>query len=351
MNRVKWVLVSFLSVLALGLATPAVAQDEDRRVLNDSQEPGSVLVFHKFLTGTVSSNEETFPRTEIEISVTCPKGSLCAEFTPVKLKAHWVCPGRQDPEFKFICEEVDFILFSTVNGTLSFGPGFGGAPVPPCSDGYLIVWVVDFFDRPIKYDSLIGDAIIRDSGASAGAYNAIPIQAARTLQTGVLTDVDNAGDLDFDGTEYQAVTGKVFGTVRYERAGTAALGRIESFLTLLTLDVKSNRPNFPTFVDFNFYTEFEQLISTFTEFICYRQVRLTDISPTLTEGALFSRKGLFESVQAEKVPIFGVDDEGGPVTLLAIVETLEFNAAGNLVRQYSYSTYNDSKPVPTAFQP
>jgi hypothetical protein len=252
-----------------------------------------------------------------------------------------------NPEFKFVCSETNFDLFTTVKGTLFFGPGFG-SPEPPCAEGYLIVWVIDESGRPIKYDALIGDAIIRDAAGSAGAYNAIPIQAVTGLATGDFTDVDGDASLDFDGaTEYKAVTGRIFGTVQYETDDPA---RVDTFLTLLTLDVKSNRPNLPTFVDLNFYSFDEVLLSTFVEFICYRQVRLTEINRSLTEAVL-GRKGLFESGPAQQVPIFGIDDPAGPVTLLAIVETLERNAGGNVIRQYSYSTYNDSRPVPTKFEP
>ena len=43
--------------------------------LNNSKQPGSVLVFHKFQIGTVSHPEEgTLPVTEFEISVNCPAG-------------------------------------------------------------------------------------------------------------------------------------------------------------------------------------------------------------------------------------------------------------------------------------
>lgn len=347
MNQVKWGRVLFLSMLAFGLAIPAVAQVVE---LNDSQEPGSVLVFHKFRTGTVTIDDVATPRTEIEISVTCPSGSEpCEQGTDVKLKAHWVCPGPQENDEKFICQEVDFYLFTTVKGTIFFGPG-SGSPAPPCSEGYLIVWVVDESDSAIKYDALIGNAVIRDSSGSAGAYNAVPIQAVSALATGAFTDVDGEGDLDFNGTtEYKAVTGRIFGTVRYERPANA-LPRIDTFLTLLTLDVKSNRPNYPTFVDLIFYSFDEVPISTFVEFICYRQVRLTTINGSLNEAVL-GRKGLFESIAAEKVAIFGIDDTAGPVTLLAIVETQERNGNNSVVRQYSYSTYNDSVPVETAFEP
>ena len=60
----KWVRVSFMLMLALGLATVAFAQLRDPR-LSDSQEPGSVIVFHKFIKGMVPLNGDSAPRTEI----------------------------------------------------------------------------------------------------------------------------------------------------------------------------------------------------------------------------------------------------------------------------------------------
>jgi hypothetical protein len=348
MNSVKWLRISFLLMLALGLVTPAVAQAPE---LNDSQEPGSVLVFHKFIAGTVTSGEVVMPRTEIEISVTCPKGSEpCEQGTDVKLKAHWVCPGSQFIEDKFVCHEINFNLFTTVKGTIYFNPEnipeFSNqefVPPPPCPMGYLIVWVVNEFDQAIKYDALIGNAVIREESASAGAYNAVPIQAVTTLATGDPTDVDGAGDLDFDGaTEYKAVTGQISGTVRYETPN------INTFLTLLTLDVRSNQPNNPTFVRFNFFTHDEFLISTATEFICWAELRLTQINGALTEG-IVGRKGLFESTEAVQKSVFDITQPPVPVTLLAIIETKERTPTAR--REYSYSTYNDSVPVVTAFQP
>lgn len=354
MNGVKWLPVSFLLMLALGLAIPAVAQRPAE--LNDSQEPGSVLVFHKFITGSVTTaDDEVVPRTEIEISVTCPKGSACDQGTEVKLRAHWVCPGSQFVEDKFVCPEVNFDLHATVNGTIYFNPAgipeFSNqdfVPSPPCPRGYLIVWVINEGGQPIKYDALIGNAVLREAGGSAGAYNAVPIQAALALATGDLTDVDGQGDLDFDGTEYQAVTGKVFGTVRYPRLEPPI---IDTFLTLLTLDVRSNQPNNPTFVKFNFFTHDEFLISTATEFICWVEVSLTNFNGGVLSEEILGRKGLFESTEAVQKSIFDIFQPPVPVTLLAIIETKERNVNNTIVREYSYSTYNDSEPVPTVFQP
>jgi hypothetical protein len=380
MNRSKFVW-TLIFLLAFGLATQVVAQTP--RELNDSQEPGSVLVFHKFVTGTVPLNGTTAPKTEIELSVTCPKGLDCFENTRVKLKAHWVCPGTQAFDDKYICRETDFNLWTTIWGTLAFDPGEGiikppnvsplpgqgglqRIPKPPCSKGYLIVWVVNFADQPIKFDALIGNAVIRHNGASAGAYNAIPIKAVSTLplspypsstSAGSLTDADADGHLDFDGlTEYQAVTGQISGTVRFERTDDPVaippIHRIDTFLTLLTLDVKSNRPNSPVVVDLNFYNHFEEVTSTFWEFVCWSQVRLSRIDRNLDEVSQGSRKGLVVSGPAERL-FFPIDDEESErVTLLAIIETMEYDGdPPRIVREYSYSTYNDSVPVPTSFEP
>ncbi|MFL5264992.1 MAG: hypothetical protein ACJ8AH_00120, partial [Stellaceae bacterium] len=112
---------------ALALAIPALAQQiapqppleqqppgRDPR-LSDSQEPGSVIVFPKFIQGTVTLPEGgTAPRTEIEIGVQCPPGVTCAEHQAVKLRLHWVCPGPQAFDAKLICRETDFDVTATV---------------------------------------------------------------------------------------------------------------------------------------------------------------------------------------------------------------------------------------------
>jgi hypothetical protein len=66
MNWVKWLRVSLLLTLAFGLAIPALAQVQS----NDSEEPGSVIVFAKFIKRTTSSGE---PRSEFESGIICPK--------------------------------------------------------------------------------------------------------------------------------------------------------------------------------------------------------------------------------------------------------------------------------------
>jgi hypothetical protein len=352
-NAMKNLLTVVFAAFAL-LVVPAVTMGQE---LNDSQEPGSVLVFPKFLRGAVTTEQGNLARTEIEISVTCPSGVTCVDNLGVILRAHWVCPGSIFPPAA--CRETDFRLATTVRGSLYFNPeGTGVGPfnviVPPapCNGGYLIVWAVNSAGQPIKFDGLIGDAILREGPDSASAYNAIPIQASSVLATGAPVVLAADGALVFDGGpgRYKAATGTVTGTVRYDRIATQTTAPIQTSLTLLTLDVRSNDFNYPTVVDLDFFSTGEALFSTFTFFVCWEEVRLAAIDPALNENFM-GRKGLVQSTEAEKVPFGGIADTPGPVTLLGLIETNEFSLAGPVARGYMYSMSNDSRPVPTRFLP
>src|SRR5207253_3254503 len=146
----------------------------------DSEQPGSLLVFPKFNTGTVTTADQgKLPRSEFEISVVCPTALLPANGGPgcatsdqkVYLHAAWVCGGYESA-FPDVCEEKDFFISTTVNASLYFSPtsaadmvnlGLLATPVPAtalplCSRGYLIVWVVDVNRNPLTFDGMIGDA-------------------------------------------------------------------------------------------------------------------------------------------------------------------------------------------------
>src|SRR5215475_11522944 len=200
--------------------------------LNDPQEPGSVLVFPKFLRGTVQTESGVQPRTEIEISIRCPKGAVCPDSGQnVNLRAHWVCPSG---DFFAPCLETDFNLNRTVHGTLYFNPENVASasnfpvPAPPCNAGYLIVWAVNANGNPIKFDGLVGDVVIRVGANDASAYNAIPIQAVSTVPPGGAISLGVGGGLVFDGLDnhYKALTGTIIGTVRYDRPGSANQGAV-----------------------------------------------------------------------------------------------------------------------------
>jgi hypothetical protein len=231
------------------------------------------------------------------------------------------------------------------------------APAANCPNrgGYLIGWVINpANDRPVKFDGLIGDAEFR--GLGLASYNAIPIQADPALASGAPVTTNANGALMFDGApgHYLAVTGQVAGDVRYENFTTGPTFSL-GFLTLLTLDVKSNRPNNPVFVDLDFFggnpstIGNENQLSTSTEFICWTELEITDIDPGLT-AQYMGRKGVFVSAPATKVGVFGIMDETGPTTLLGLSE---FQEGGPIfVTRASFSNlFNSSVPVPTRFLP
>jgi hypothetical protein len=361
---------------------------------SSSEEPGSVIVFPKFIQGAVSTSEGTnLPITELEIGVVCPKGAVCPEHEPVKIRFHWVCGATEaDEATSFVCKETDFDITATVfekivltpNGET---PGFyavagGGlptkfAPAPECPQGggYLIGWVINpANDRPVKFDGLVGDAHLRPGSpvpAVAGAanpfagsptaladYTAIPIQAdpgLDTFPTGANSAImtNHNGALIFDGGvgHYQAITGQVMGDVRYTNL-TAGPTFTLGVLTLLTLDVKSNRPNLATFVDLDFFggnpsaIGNENQLSTSTDFICWEEVPITAISTDLVTTQM-GRKGVFVSAPA-------VDANGNLVTLLGLSEVLEggfFPPIAAWPRASFTGLFNSSNPVPTRFVP
>jgi hypothetical protein len=390
----KWALVL---LPALALATPAFA-------LNDSEEPGSVIVFPKFVGGTlprlIVDGIPDIARTEIEVGVVCPPAlllsdPLCAEHVPYKIRFHWVCPAIENVDSN-ICKETDFEIVVSINGKAVFsadGRQINGnsaiVPAPPCNRGYLIGWVEDTRDRPIRFDGLIGNAVIRNSSTAVGAYNAIPIQAAAGTVPGLPTTLDPAtGALIFDNADghYQNITGSFYGDVRFDKTAPGApLPDIQSrtTITFLTLDVRSNRPNNPVFVPLNFYNEtsrlpsttnpdFERLLSTSWEFVCWDQVALAPnpldatepfIDANLTQAFMGTRKGIViagaPTGHGRTVKIQngapGDDPLGAaletPVTLIGLIETNEGVAPTWTLRKYFFNTVNDSLAVDTRFVP
>jgi hypothetical protein len=180
--KIKSARLAGLLVPAFVLAAPVFAQVRDP-TLSDATGPGSVLVFPKFINAPAVTLPEgaVAPVTELEIGVVCPKGVVCPEHQPVKIRFHWVC-GTSEANLagSFVCQETDFDVTATVfekivlvpDGTAEDGyiPGLPTKTVPaaPCPGGYLIGWVIDpASDQPVKFDGLIGDAVLRP-GAPAG---------------------------------------------------------------------------------------------------------------------------------------------------------------------------------------
>jgi len=378
MDSVKVWTMRGLSVLvpAIALAVPAFAQVRDAR-LADLTEPGSVIIYPKFATGTVPVDGGppapgyNAPKTLIELSVQCPTNAVpCLEPTPVRVHFHWVCPPAATTlPNSAVCPESDFDVTATVGfdggEKITFNPGDGTTNIPNpagfgtingntvagnlpplgCNRGYLIGWVVNTRDQPIKFDALTGDIIQRNNGADLQSEQAFTIQADPALGNGAAITTTAAGGLIFDGNpgHYLAVTGQISGDVRYDDGGTNPPGN--GFLILLTLDVRSSLLNEPTVVGLDFFNETtEQPRSTSTTFTCWGQAGLsTGISPVLTVPNMGSIKGQVVSGQA-----FGLVT-GTPKTLLGFFQETEGPAAAS--RSYTTRFNNNSIVVPTTFLP
>jgi len=353
MFTVKRLAFFFLVLLTVAGAAPVA------KALDDSERPGSALVFPFFQVGTVTTAEfGSQPVTLFEISVKCPKGATCLDGQDIDIRIEWVCEGFVSSNSP--CQENSAILHTTVNGTIFFGApdsvanggtgptpcnptpqpqealeNCGTVPVPPCGFGYLLALVVSEFGTPIKFDGLTGDAVYRQTKDVAAAYKAIPIQAGPGLSTGSSTVSGlPANELEFNGSNYQGVTGKIIESVRYPFS--TATGSVQTTLILLTLNTLSNRVNFDTDVDLNFYDEFEQGTTVSTSLNCW------DFIPLHFLGlSNFGTKGLFFSTSAVKVASFGVADTAGNVTLLGLILVEEFDSARTLKRQYFLPLLND----------
>jgi len=378
------------AIISIGGPIPATTSRRD---------PGSVIVYPKFVNELFDGGSPLVvdgvqvPQTEIEIGAICPPafvdaGGFCPEHQPLKLRFHWVCPGAEGTNSN-ICPEVDFDVNLTVPGKLTFAAN--GLPIntnspprvpaPPCARGYLIGWVISpTNDLPIKFDGLVGNAIIRNpnlvagphAGSSTGlsAYTPITIAADPTLAN-LAPIADQPGPLLFDGTlgHYTQIAGVQIGDVRFDKTTPGApmpnvLGRTN--LNFLTLNVLSNRPNNPTFVNLDFWNEslgsavgstnpaFEHRTSSFTEFVCWTQVPLSALAGgSLTQAFQGTRKGVVIAGPATKIADGNAPaDHPGPVTLLGLVETIEGTAAnGFLERKYNFNMNSNGVPVAAAFVP
>jgi hypothetical protein len=390
----KFMIKSALALIAVfALVTPAFALNPAN--LADPQQPGSVIVYPKFVNELFNGGSpiivdgQTVPQTEIEIGAICPPafaaaGGSCPQHQAIKIRFHWVCPGIEGVNSN-ICPDVDFEVNITVNGKLAFSanglPINGNSPslvpAPPCARGFLIGWVISpTNDLPIKFDGLIGNAVIRGGDLTAGpnagsstavsAYSAVTIQSDPALANLAPIPLATSGALPFGGAGgYTTVTGVQIGDVRFDKTAPGAplpnvLGRTS--LTFMYLDLLSNQPNSPVFVPLNFYNEslgsavgssnpaFEHLTSTFTEFVCWTQVPLSALAGgNLTQAFQGTRKGVVIAGPAQKIADGNAPgDPPGPVTLIGLVETIEGTAPNAFMeRKYNFNMYSNLLPIPT----
>jgi hypothetical protein len=388
---------ALLLMPALALATPAFAFGP--ALLSDSEQPGSVVIYPKIInelfgpTGApIIVDGQTVSQTEIEIGAVCPfalvtAGGFCANHQPIIVRFHWVCPGDPTKTSDF-CQESNFEVDLTVNGKLAFSAN-GNAinlnspplvPAAPCARGYLIGWVVNTNGQPVKFNGLIGNAVIRGgnlpAGTAAGSSTAVSAYSAVTIQTDPTIPGPDNGTVVIPASPnptsplvfgvpnvggYTTVSPVQIGDVRFDKtvAGVPLPNVLSrTFLTLLTLDVNSNALNPFTNVNLDFYNEsqiqpgnvnaFEHLTSTSTHFICWNQVPLANLAGgALTQAFQGTRKGIVIAGPATQA-----GGTGGQATLIGLVETLEGTVAnGFLERKYNFNMDTNGIPQPTAFVP
>jgi len=294
--------------------TVASCPQTDPGGLADTAEPGSLLVFPKFMKDTVVVDPttsggqfpQTIPKSEFEIGAVCPLPvpviagtgipQRCVN-TVYNVTIHWVCPGVTQGQVGSVCPENDFIVAVSTNGKVVFNPtGFparngqvtgysassgasegGKDPVPPapCDRGYMIAYTSDSTELPFKHDVLIGDAVLRNTvpvafplnGQDLKSYSALAIQGDPNAPDGSAIRTGNDSGfptLVFDGNpgsapgaptnHYQTVAGQIQGDIRFTQDDVPPFA--DTQLILLTLDVRSNLlPNSQTSVALDFYNQ------------------------------------------------------------------------------------------------
>jgi hypothetical protein len=357
---VKDIFFLVLLMAALGSAMPSRAQAPEV-ASSTSEEAGSVIVFAKFQKGTVAIDGIRKAQTELEVRTRCPSGAICAEDEPVKIRFHWVCPATDGVASNFVCREADFDVKLPINGKITLNPedpqlvGNNFGSVAPCPSGYLIGWVISTTtDRPIKFEGLTGTAVLRDRGGAVESYEAFAIQADANLATRaeIATDIDprtGTPGLVFDSAvgHYQMVARSVPSNLSYHKL-SGPLSTADAFLILLTLDVRLNRPNYPTFVDLDFRTGQGVRASTSWSFRCWTEIQNPNPDKNFTLAGARIGTGIAISGQAIKVPFGGVSDIPGPVTLLGLAPTDE--SRRTLEPAYIVQRVNSSNPT-TVFLP
>jgi hypothetical protein len=224
------------------------------------------------------------------------------------------------------------------------GPDVVSVPQAPCPKGYLIGWVIDPANgQPVKFDGLIGSAIIREGGSESFEYAGLPIQADPALPSfpadgsAIATATDlftGAPTLVFDSGpgHYQVPTGKVpalgpsIEAAQYRLSG-------ETSMALLTLDVRANQPNYPTVAELRFQNG-KDLSLMSRDFVCWTEQPLSGEQQHPILAAAGSSNGMLFG-RAQKVPFLGISDEPGPVILLGLVETREPRASVSETRAYT----------------
>jgi hypothetical protein len=145
------------------------------------------------------------------------------------------------------------------------------------------------------------------------------------------------------------VAGGVPANLEYHKL-TGPLASSEAFLILLTLDVRLNRPNYPTFIDLDFRNDQGAVASTSWNFRCWTEIQHPNIDANFTLAGAQNHNGVVLAGRAIKVSFGGANDIPGPVTLLGLVPTDEGRGRRTMDPAYIVEKSDSSKPT-TVFVP
>ena len=327
-------LVIVIATLGFG----GVASAAHDLTLTNSEHPGSVLIFPKFIRGTVGG----LPAATFSIGVVCPDDAPQCSIggsNKVVILLHWVCAGSPDGATAGHCASSDFELRTVIHGKLEFdatgrvtvGPvdqNGGFIPPPPCDEGYLVATIATQSGSPIAFNALVGEAILRFTPGSASAYNAVTIQSPQPAGTLL-------GGLDLDGVSYRRVASRLVGDVRYEKLQAPT---VRTFITIINLASVPNATNPATMMPVRFYRANGAATSGAIRFTCFRQVRLTHLDANLNNVRM-GKIGLLEAsgdavAAGQRVPVLG------------LVTTIEDGATPAQSKEYTYPLYGRGDGAP-----
>jgi hypothetical protein len=145
------------------------------------------------------------------------------------------------------------------------------------SQGFAYLYAIDNLSRGIGFDWLIGDDLVLDSVITCD-YAVLPLSFRSRVGQGALTDVNGDGDLDLDDDEYDLAPDRIL-IPRF-------MGQSASFSSDLILISLSGGIRFETIVDLLVFNDNEVVLSSQTDFRCWRKVGLSTLSGIFSQTFL-----------------------------------------------------------------
>ena len=260
MKASRFLLPGLTALSLLGFAPNALA---------DGREPASLLIFPEFDNRAGDVTMLTITNTNVDFvhdpSTNLPRGTV---------KVHMIYIGVRDAAGNPIpCLEVDREVLLTPGDTFTF---LTRSHNPQQQQGFMYAYAKHPTENePIDFDYLIGNALFI-SGVDAIDYSTNPI--ALEGRTGGDTDLDNDGNRDLNGSEYEELPDEIK-IPRFLASG----GVLRSELIMLGL---SGGAAFDTVLDFLVYNDNEEVFSAQRQIRCWERTPLDVISGVFTQAFL-----------------------------------------------------------------